>query len=868
MSDMPDFDSMTPEEMMKWMESLAKRQGATEGLTTDADMEIQEVSKDDERLQGMGEYKPYGMSDEDWEKLQAKEQAQKQARLQAKQQVPPAAPTPIAVAPEPEPEPVTTAGGDMPDFDSMTPEEMMKWMESLAVRQGATEGLTTAADMEIQEVSKDDERLQGMGEYKPYGMSDDDWEKLQAKEQAQKQARLQAKQQAPAPEPEIVMADLSMLGLDEPEEEFEMAAAEFDFDALGLEETSPIEPVAEQSPMDWLSGLADAEDEIGGLDFDMDSLGALEGLGEADSAGDPMAWLQGLAADEGNGDILADLTAMTGDSEGSLEWMESLARDHGADSEELITAADLDIPRPEAVRDDGPGYEEFSFEQGTGMVQDTDQLEAILSQSGQKSGELELANPEAWLDQLASGVSGGAADEDEREAQWILQEDEDAEELDYNSISGDLSSKLSSGTAAPEDIEAFFTAAFQQAAKRSDVPDYLDTEDEDEEIFTAPVQAEIPDWLQESMASSAVDDDEEIELATPAKTSTAEMMIQDLGLDEALEEAEIPDWLQSSMGEDSGDISVDIFAEEILEELDESEKAISPTDTSDTWVQAFSEEESGDLDDWYESAVAQLGGQTAPASPPMGHLQSADLPIERNLPEGTPQGIPDWLGTQRSIDPMSDSIEMASVAGGDMDWLGTDDTEAIDSDMPDWLKETVDDSITSEEDMPSWLQGQSVDVEPDEIPDWLRETMDEEEDVAAMDFLSEDEEDEAGASIFMEQAAPTPAAVTTPPAMPVPVKQSPAPVSVPVANIDVTATMKSGQEKIASGDIDGGLLDYEQVVRANAALAQIEALVQKLADNEKTKKHPAVHRVLGDVLMRQGKLQQALDTYRKALNLL
>jgi hypothetical protein len=35
---------------------------------------------------------------------------------------------------------------------------------------------------------------------------------------------------------------------------------------------------------------------------------------------------------------------------------------------------------------------------------------------------------------------------------------------------------------------------------------------------------------------------------------------------------------------------------------------------------------------------------------------------------------------------------------------------------------------------------------------------------------------------------------------------------------------------------------------------------------EKFKTTPAVYRVLGDGLMRQGKLQLALDTYRKALN--
>jgi hypothetical protein len=34
------------------------------------------------------------------------------------------------------------------------------------------------------------------------------------------------------------------------------------------------------------------------------------------------------------------------------------------------------------------------------------------------------------------------------------------------------------------------------------------------------------------------------------------------------------------------------------------------------------------------------------------------------------------------------------------------------------------------------------------------------------------------------------------------------------------------------------------------------------------KTNPAVLRVYGDVLLRRGKLQQALDTYRSALNLL
>ena len=43
----PNFDAMTPEEIMAWMESLAKRQGAdSAGFTTAANIEIPEVDPD------------------------------------------------------------------------------------------------------------------------------------------------------------------------------------------------------------------------------------------------------------------------------------------------------------------------------------------------------------------------------------------------------------------------------------------------------------------------------------------------------------------------------------------------------------------------------------------------------------------------------------------------------------------------------------------------------------------------------------------------------------------------------------------------------------------------------------------------------
>ena len=126
MTDMPDFDSMSPEDLMKWMESLAKRQGATEGLTTDADMDIKEVAADDERLAGKGDYVPYGWTAEKWKEKLAQEEAEKAAKKAAQPTQPakpaqPVQPQPVHAAPPPKPEPIPepvapAASAATPDF--------------------------------------------------------------------------------------------------------------------------------------------------------------------------------------------------------------------------------------------------------------------------------------------------------------------------------------------------------------------------------------------------------------------------------------------------------------------------------------------------------------------------------------------------------------------------------------------------------------------------------------------------------------------------------------------------------------------------------------------------------------------------------
>ncbi|HEX2621903.1 MAG TPA: hypothetical protein VHL11_17220, partial [Phototrophicaceae bacterium] len=219
----PDFDSMSPEELMAWMESLARRQGADEGFTTDKVVDVPDVDPTTMQDTGPG-YIPYGMSQEVWEKKQADERERKARRAAAVPVEPPAPqpppqppvepPVPVPVeppvpvpAPQPEPTPseptsapsaAPAAASATPDFDSMSPEELMAWMESLARRQGADEGFTSSVVMDVPEIDPATVADTGPG-YIPYGMSQDVWEKKQADERERKARRAASTSAASVP---------------------------------------------------------------------------------------------------------------------------------------------------------------------------------------------------------------------------------------------------------------------------------------------------------------------------------------------------------------------------------------------------------------------------------------------------------------------------------------------------------------------------------------------------------------------------------------------------------------------------------------------------------------------------------------------
>ncbi|NDJ59751.1 MAG: hypothetical protein GYB67_01430, partial [Chloroflexi bacterium] len=103
---MPDFDSMSPEEIMAWMETLAKRQGAdaTE-FTTEANVDIADVDPTSVQIDEPG-YIPFHERDGKKKPAAASTPAQPPAQQAppAQQQPPPAPPPPARQPSTPPPD--------------------------------------------------------------------------------------------------------------------------------------------------------------------------------------------------------------------------------------------------------------------------------------------------------------------------------------------------------------------------------------------------------------------------------------------------------------------------------------------------------------------------------------------------------------------------------------------------------------------------------------------------------------------------------------------------------------------------------------------------------------------------------------------
>jgi len=800
----PDFENMSLEEQMAWLESLAKRQGAKEDeFLTDADLDI--PIPENAVIDEPG-YVPYSISEKPVE--QAADAREEIEEVEA-----------VEDEIEPEVESVADEFEAVPEGAS----DPMQWLDTLSVQTGEDVPGTVDELAEMAELG-DDRFFEEFDAVEEPADEQPAFEPEQFDEAEAVSGWDEEVADAGEPEPAVSWADL------ESSEEFDLGSLlgeedEFEDDLGSI--------VADEEDAEaWLADLAEPQDAGAGEAFPLGELQAEAGddqpvesatpfdseppeetwAAEADVDLEPRpedAVQAGLA---GQPDVEDDMAVLAGAD--PMAWLETLAKRQGAKIEELTTAADLEIPElPEDTVVDEPGYVEYSpFE----LLSRDEEIDLDAGATEEAEGQPEREEIEAlgelgmmdeslsWLSDLVTepdadvasvlAVEGGAEDFAAAEAPVVETPVEDPlgdmtdEEIAYAQAHGQL-------TGEQELAWLKRQAAKLAEARRSEEEAMGELADELE-----PAEpAELPPWLAEMRSDSLLDEDAiEEEAASLDVADLEELLDQGVIEDFELEDASVPE----------SELEAFLSGDFVPEEPDDLAEALD-AEYDRRLAQDDSEPE------WYAQAVAQ-------------------------------------------VEATASEAEEAFV-------------EAVPVDMPDWL--TMDDQEpeqASEEEIPGWLTEPiqaEAEAEPAEVPAWLAEM--------SQEPVDEEIEWEPAPDLpeFADQAARE-----------TPVEPSPEVMARAAESIPPTELFDTYRRRLEADPTDFvNRLGLARALYANRELApsmdQYEALVdnaQLLEDvsNDLVRlvdehpQTPRVRRLLGDTYMQQGRLQDALDAYRSALDLL
>ncbi|MCY4466857.1 MAG: tetratricopeptide repeat protein [Chloroflexi bacterium] len=188
--------------------------------------------------------------------------------------------------------------------------------------------------------------------------------------------------------------------------------------------------------------------------------------------------------------------------------------------------------------------------------------------------------------------------------------------------------------------------------------------------------------------------------------------------------------------------------------------------------------------------------------------------------------------------------------------LGLDDAEAADQRTQSMAPLSEENSPAQADAAPvrqsdRLTQAFALHAEADDLEAWYAERL------AALD------KDQPAQPKFAPQPAIEPA--PEPPAS----ENQPKPQStIKLPPPGLAAAINSARAKVTADALDEALEVYETLLSTPAGLDWVEMDMRALIDLPAHTNDPALHRVLGDALMRSGRLDEALAAYRHALSLL
>ncbi|MBW4438784.1 MAG: tetratricopeptide repeat protein [Pleurocapsa minor GSE-CHR-MK-17-07R] len=549
-------------------------------------------------------------------------------------------------------------------FAKMSPDEMNTFLESLARRQGATEGLTSETSMNIAEVDPATAKIDGPG-YVPYSEGN-----RAPRDERPAAPAVAAAPPAPAP---VSTPPPAPVAPPQPAASLPEAMPEDD-------SATRVQPAAQAGSLAWLENLASggldlmepAQEDLFNLNLD-DIESAAAPSAPARAAVNTESWLQDLARSQGELS-LNEPPAIEGDT---LEWLESIAVNQGASRDEFITGAGMSISPP--GEDVEPlAYTPFSFETPRASTSPEDFLKSLSMEQGYSEAGVTATQRAEDIDPFAPDA---------------------------------IQEALNSGNVTPEQVAVFFERSMDRGLSQ---PEPEPVDNMDDVAADAPLAAaEMPSWLLEGISAA----EEEEKSAAPATgTIPLDELLPSLDLTGASAQApNMMDWL----GDDQMAGNLNALPDDPTDLLQAIGIGELTPDTSDPWVEALDSEHeagSGDIDNppaWYVertsdpdrmARVEELAlGESASAALTDESLSDAPLPEHEDLPFGTPANVPEWLNVSQPM-PIVDAASLFTGAAEPT-------LETAETGIPSWITQAIEEPIVEEaSDVPWWEQGVSEPV--------------------------------------------------------------------------------------------------------------------------------------------------------------
>ena len=724
------------------------------------------------------------------------------------------------------------------------------------------------------------------------------------------------------PEPEIERADL-------PDWIKEMAPEGADVGELALGENVLDDSVSEDLVPDWLQDLGDEETEGSVEDSGVEPEEELpDWLGQAEQ---DAAYLEEEPSAEEPAKTPVDLNELgtsPGEQDDAVAWLESLAAKHGAKPEELVSdpTARTDV-EPEWVRQAkqvGESIQRSMDESAEKLPEEQPEEEPVqpvapsdFSDQGTPTGEQDDAV--AWMENLEADFEIGSEVLDS-DLETVPEEELASEEIE---TPVELEEIVTEGISELEEQEIGLEAhkelvPEESAAGETETPVELEdvatevaSELEEQEIGLEAHQEPVPEEPVSGEAETPVDleplgtsaKDQEDAIAWLEKLAEKHgAKPEELVTDSASRKDTAPDWVlqaseaaaseqveqapavedaepapldelqvgDSDLMEQAGDVG-GLVIDELEESLTEEPIQPEPEDATGMWLQGLGEggfgeevEPEAGIDDWSaEPGVEKEPEELAPVDEAPEWVHEMEEYVSAPESETEKVDIPDWLSEIGESESPADVKELHA---------GSESLESQADELPDWLAGLEDSSepagVAPSDEIPEWI-GSDEREEPGEpeVPEELE--MSEQSEMLEEPLVEEpvptapdewqlvDDRESAGSEpqAGVSELGPAP---ETPGRTEVSGERTISPATNPALN--------QARIELSRGNIPAALKEYNSLIKKGKFLDETifdlrEALYRYPVE-------VSIWQTLGDAYMRENRLQDALDAYTKAEELL